>query len=99
MIAHVLLVQARPDLTSREEGELVHAIEGLRSVPGVLDLSWGPDFSGRGRGYTHGAVMHFESRDALTAYQEHPEHKRIVEVLNRLAPERLVVDYEVQPNA
>jgi hypothetical protein len=43
--------------------------------------------------------MHFESRDALTAYQEHPEHKRIVEVLNRLAPERLVVDYEVQPNA
>lgn len=99
MIAHVLLVQARPGLAEHEASALGEALEGLGRVPGVLDLSSGPDVSGRGRGYTHAAIMHFASLDDLQAYQDHPEHRRIVEVLNQLAPERLVVDFEVPPPA
>lgn len=95
MIVHVLLLQVRPNLTEYEEHELGEAVEGLAGVPGVIDLTWGPDISGRARGYTHGACMRFQSREALQAYQEHPEHKRIVEAFNRLSPERLVLDYEI----
>ena len=97
MIVHVLLLQARPDLTEYENIELGQAVQALAGILEVHDLTWGPDFSGRGRGYTHAAVMHFDGRDDLAAYQENPEHKRIVEVFNRLAPQRIIIDYEVAP--
>ena len=97
MIVHIILLQARPDLSAYEEQELGEAVYGLAAVPGVKDLTWGPDFSGRGRGYTHAAILHFDSRDDLQAYQDHERHKRIVEALNRLAPERLIVDFEAGP--
>jgi hypothetical protein len=57
-------------------------------------VTYGVNFSERSRGYTHGAVLEFESREALQAYLGHDEHVRIVQRLNRLMPERLVVDYE-----
>lgn len=97
MIVHVLLLQARSNLSAYDEQELGEAIYTLRGLPVVQSLTWGPDFSGRGKGYTHAAVMTFADRGALRAYTDDPEHKRIIEVLNRLAPERLVIDYEVAP--
>jgi hypothetical protein len=97
VITHLLLLQARADLTEYEERELGEAVYGLTSVPGVQNFSWGPDFSGRGKGYTHAAVMYFDSRDALQTYMDNDRHKEIVRTLNRLAPERLVIDYETGP--
>ena len=94
MIVHVVLVRPRPDLSESEQSELSDAVRGLAEVTGVQDFTWGPDFSGRGKGYTHAAVMRFVDRDALQAYQDDPEHKRIVQVFNRVAPDRLIVDYE-----
>ena len=97
MIAHLVLLQARADLTAYEERELGEAVMGLASVPGVRNFSWGPDFSGRGKGYTHAAVMYFDSRDGLQGYLDDAGHKEIVQTLNRLAPERLIIDYEAGP--
>lgn len=97
MIVHIVLLQARPDLTESEKVELGQAVRALAGISQVQDLTWGPDFSGRGRGYTHGAVMHFDGHEGLAAYQEDPVHKRVVEVFNRLAPQRLIIDYEVSP--
>lgn len=94
MIVHVVLARAREDLTSAEEQELAETLAGLKRVPGVRDFSSGPDISGRGKGYTHAAVMRMESRDGLQAYLSDELHLRIVETLNRLAPDRLIIDYE-----
>lgn len=96
MIHHVLLVARRPDLTAMEEEELREALESLRAIGSVLDLTWGEDFSGRGKGYTHAAVMQFAGRDELRRYAGDQAHLRVVVVLDRLAPERLVVDYETE---
>jgi hypothetical protein len=97
VIAHLLLLQVRADLTEYEERELGETVYGLSAVPGVQNFTWGPDFSGRGKGYTHAAVMYFESREALQRYMDNARHKEIVQTLNRLAPERLVIDYETGP--
>lgn len=94
MIVHILLCKPREDLTAAEAAELASAVAALDGVPGVERMTHGPDFSGRGRGYTHGAVMHFADRDALQHYAEDEEHLRIVTILQRLTLDRLVVDYE-----
>lgn len=94
MIYHVLLVRRREDLSPEQDRELDDAVSSLSEIDGVLDLTWGRDFSGRAKGYTHGAVLRFESREMLNAYAVDPIHLNVVDVLNRLAPERLVLDYE-----
>jgi quinol monooxygenase YgiN len=94
VIVHILLGRARDDLTEGERRELGEAIASLSTVPGVRDFTWGPDFSGRGKGYTHGAVMQFANRAALDAYQTNEHHRAVVAILGRLLIDKLVVDYE-----
>lgn len=94
MIHHILLMRKRDDLSENDDRRFGTALEALAEIDGVLDLTWGPDFSGRAKGYTHAAVLCFENRDSLSSYAEDPVHLRTVDTLNELAPERLVVDYE-----
>lgn len=94
MIAHLLLVKPRPDLTDQERAELEETVPRLATVPGVRSFAWGPDFSGRSKGYAYAAVMYFDSRDALDAYAVDPTHREIVTIFDRLTVERLVVDYK-----
>jgi len=37
----------------------------------------------------------FDSLQDLRAYQQHPEHQKVVDFLNRVRSEKRVVDYEV----
>lgn len=98
MIVHILLLKARANLSAYDEDLLGETIYGLAAVPGVQNLTWGPDFSGRAQGYTQAAVMHFANRDALQRYMDDSRHKQAVEIFDRLAPERLVFDYEAGPD-
>lgn len=99
MIHHVLLVAKRANLTPAEEDEFRQTLESLRAIEAVGELTWGEDFSGRGKGYTHAAVMRFASREHLARYATDPVHLDVVAALDRLAPERLVVDYEIGTSA
>jgi antibiotic biosynthesis monooxygenase (ABM) superfamily enzyme len=94
VIAHLLLIKPREDLGEHERRELESTIARLATVPGVRNLSWGKDFSGRSKGYHYAAVMQFDSRDTLAAYGNDPTHRQIVSIFDRLTQERLVVDYD-----
>lgn len=94
MISHVLLIKPPDALSDPERAELEETISRLATVPGVRALTWGPDFSGRSKGYAYAAVMSFESREALNAYATNRTHREIVAIFDRLRVERLVVDYE-----
>lgn len=95
MIAHLVLIKLGRDLDGNERRELERAIARLGSVPGVQEPTWGRDFSGRGKGYEYGAVMHFETRETLAAYAGDATHRQIIAIFDRLGVERLVVDYEI----
>lgn len=99
MIAHLLLVRPIDPLSDDDRTELESVLGALGGISGVENFSFGPDFSGRGRGYAYAAVMYFTERAALQGYMTDPEHLRIVDALNRLAPERLVIDYETGTSA
>jgi hypothetical protein len=94
VIDHLVFLAVREDASSEDIEDLITSIRGLKeSVPGVVDLTVGENFSERSGGYTHGIFVRFESREDLQGYMKHPEHLAVVEKLDALTT-RIVVDYE-----
>jgi antibiotic biosynthesis monooxygenase (ABM) superfamily enzyme len=95
MIDHLVFLAANEDASPEDIEDLISSIRNLKdTVPGVVDLSVGENFSPRSGGYTHGLFVRFETKEDLQGYMEHPEHQAVVEKLDRLTS-RIVVDYEV----
>lgn len=72
------------------------ALRSLRdSVPGVLELSCGANFTSRGREFTHALMVKLVDKAALDAYAVHPEHVRVVtELLAPIRKDILAIDFE-----
>jgi hypothetical protein len=103
MIKHIVMWNVRGDdaaSRARNLALLKSEFESLRGrIPGLLPLEVGVD--DRRIDYACDVVLYteFESRQALDAYAEHPEHLRVRRVLGDLRSVRHQVDYEVQPEA
>ena len=94
MIDHLVFLAVREDASQEDIDDLVSSIRGLKdTVPGVVDLTVGENFSERSGGYTHGIFVRFESVEGLQEYLKHPDHLSVVEKLDALTT-RIVVDYE-----
>ena len=95
MVDHLVLFAVNDDASTEDVEDLLSSIRDLRgSIPNVMDLSVGEDFSGRAKGYTHGLFVRFRTADDLRAYLDHPNHQAVVEKLDVLTTGRLVVDYD-----
>jgi hypothetical protein len=94
MIDHLVFLAVREDALPEDIEDLISSIRGLKdTVPGVMDLTVGENFSERSGGYTHGIFVRFESVEGLQGYMKHPDHLAVVEKLDALTT-RIVVDYE-----
>ena len=94
MIDHLVFLSVRGEASHEDIDDLLSSIRGLQdTVPGVVDLTVGENFSPRSGGYTHGLFVRFESAEDLQNYMEHPDHLAVVEKLDALTT-RIVVDYE-----
>jgi hypothetical protein len=94
MIDHLVFIAVKEDASPEDVEDLISSIRGLRdTVPGVVDLTVGENFSERSGGYTHGLFARFETREDLQRYMKHPDHLAVVEKLDRLTT-RIVADYE-----
>ena len=79
-VRHIVLVRFRPDVTEEEVADIWTELHEIRhKVPGLLSITAGRSESPEKieRGYLHGFVVDFDGWDALAAYQEHPEHKKL----------------------
>ena len=95
MIIHVVLIKTNP-------GSDPSAIEGLRDflarlpakIPGIVDYRFGTNVSPEGldRGFSYGFVMTFADAAARDAYLPHPEHLKVLPLMDALAEEVLVFD-------
>jgi hypothetical protein len=94
VIDHLVFLAANEDASPEDIEDLIASIRSLKeSVPGVVDLSAGENFSPRSGGHTHGIFVRFETREDLQGYMQHPDHLAVVEKLDRLTT-RIVIDYE-----
>lgn len=99
MIKHIVMWNVGGDDAATRGHNLAllkSEFESLRGrVPGLLRLEIGVDESRVD--YACDVVLYseFESRQALAAYAEHPEHLRVKRALGALRTARHQVDYEV----
>lgn len=96
MIVHLILGQPVENLSDRDRQELEEGFSHLAGLSCVQSMNYGRDFSGRSRGYEFAAVVHFADQAALDTYMKDPGHLKVVEMFNRLIPERIIIDYHPQ---
>ena len=95
MIKHIVFFKINVDNKPEELRKLKSMIEDLgKTVPDVIKIEAGINFSERDAAYDIALVSEFRDRKALAAYQVHPEHQKLVEYLKGLDREVAVVDYE-----
>ncbi len=100
MIKHIVMWRLKESAHGNDKATNARIIkEKLESlsgkIPGMISLEVGIDFSATES--SSGVVLYseFESREALEAYQSHPEHKAVMPFIMEARSERRVVDYEV----
>jgi hypothetical protein len=70
-------------------------LEDMRGkIPGMVKLEVGLNFETSDSASDISLYTEFESREALDAYQIHPEHMKVKDFLPHVRNERRVVDYE-----
>lgn len=100
MIKHIvfwnLKDQAKNNSKNRNAILIKEKLEALNGkINGLKHLEVGIDFSGIEASCDLALYSEFESREALTAYQKHPEHLAIAEFVAEVRKDRFIVDYEI----
>jgi hypothetical protein len=100
MIKHIVLWKLKnlaEGATKQQNALKVKAmLEDMRGkIPGMLKLEVGMNFETSDSACDISLYTEFESREALNAYQDHPEHLKVKNFLPLVRSERRVVDYEM----
>lgn len=78
MIRHIVLLKVRPEVTEAHIAAIFADLHRLE-LPGLLAIHSGRSESPEQieRGYMHGFTVDFADWQALSTYQDHPDHKRV----------------------
>ena len=98
MVKHVVMWRLKAEAEGAGKAEnaarIKAGLEALRGrVPGLLSLEVGLNVEPSAAAYDLVLLTAHESPEALAAYQAHPEHARIAELIGKVRSERVVVDY------
>ncbi|MBN8629898.1 MAG: Dabb family protein [Rhodobacterales bacterium] len=80
MIRHIVLLKVRPEVSDATITGIFADLHSIKTkLPGILAIHSGRSESPEQieRGYLHGFTVDFTDWQALAAYQEHPDHKRV----------------------
>ncbi len=99
MIKHIVMWRLKDSAAgaSREENakKLKQSLEDLKDKIGdIKALEVGINFNSSPAAFDVVLYSEFADRDGLDAYQNHPEHLKIVDFVGEIRTDRAVVDYE-----
>lgn len=94
-VQHIVWLRFNDGVAEGERMAALDAIAGLQGrIDGIEGIQTGADFSGRGGGFTHAAIVTMRDRAVLDAYGPHPAHKEVQARLGPIVAELRVVDFE-----
>lgn len=94
MIRHIVMWRIKN--RERNASELKAMLESLEAaIPEILEIEVGINFNASEAAADVVLCSTFESREALSRYQKHPDHVKVADFLREVATDRRVVDYEV----
>lgn len=96
MIKHIVFWKVRDD--DKKQANMEHMREILTALVGKVDglLSAEVGFNFNPIGYDIALYSVLESKEALDAYQIHPDHLKVKEFVHSVVTDRVVADYEIQ---
>lgn len=100
MIIHLVFFKMLPEAAGATGGEnavkLVKMLAELpASIPELIELEAGTDFSRSDASYDVGLLTKFKSAEDLETYRIHPAHQKVVEFVKSTTSARAVTDFEV----
>ncbi len=97
MIRHVVMWKIKPDLDKDQIFiEMERKLKNLLNhIPEIKHLEVGKDILATPSSFDVCLITSFDNIEDLRAYQEHPEHKKVVEYIKQVVEDRKVVDYTV----
>jgi Stress responsive A/B Barrel Domain len=99
LVKHIVFIKTKADASPAAVENMVRAIDELRSIPAVNDISVGETFSDRGKGFTHALVTTHDSKEALREYRDHPQHVKTVDTsIVPVKDDVIAIDYEYEPH-
>ena len=99
MIKHIVMWRLKDFAAgATKEENAVKLKQSLEELDSVIDaisaIEVGINFNGSPAAFDVVLYSEFENREALEAYQKHPEHLKIVDFVGEIRTDRAVVDYE-----
>jgi hypothetical protein len=94
MLIHIVCWKYKsdvPDATRDEHRRRLNELSQL--VPGLARLEVGADILHLNRSFDTALMAEFESREALDAYSEHPEHQAVAAIGREIAEKAVSVDF------
>jgi len=101
MIKHIVFFGIAEIAEGKSKKELAETIkfelENLKNfIPEIITIEVGINSpAAPTTNYDIALYSEFESFEAMSAYQEHPEHKRVAALIAKVKTSRAAVDYEV----
>lgn len=93
---HIVLFKFKEGTTTQQVQRLKDGILKQKGpIAGLLEISFGEDFTGRAKGFTHAEVAVFKDRKSLEKFNSSEYHKQlIVDYIKPILEDILVLDYQ-----
>ncbi|GBC62875.1 stress responsive alpha-beta barrel domain-conta ining protein [Desulfonema ishimotonii] len=96
MVRHIVFMKFKPETG---DDRITPVEKGLGALPGLIaeirSFEFGRDVVRSDRSYDFALVAGFDDMEALSRYQVHPEHQKVVGLLKEICQDIKAVDYEV----
>ena len=94
MIVHIVMFKFKDENKALNMAKVQKKLEDLEESIDVLkSMEVGINFNESERAMDMSLYSTFESQRDLKTYQEHPEHQKVVELIQKVTQESRVVDY------
>lgn len=95
MITHIAIYKFREGSSEKEINIALLDVKALKDkVAGLSDVLVGKNYNKWNEGYTHAIVVLAENQGALDAYRAHPDHEKVVKVLDEMEDRGIGIDFE-----
>ena len=95
MIKHIVMFR----LHDKTQENIERALNSLKSLEGAIEslrfIEVGLDFKKSERSYDIVLTTHFDDKEGLRLYANHPNHLPVLQTMRELSASSIVVDYEI----
>ncbi len=96
MVIHIVMFKFKEENKDKNIENIKSKLEGLvEKIDGLKSMEVGVNFTDSPRAFDMSLYSKFENKDDLAIYAKHPEHLKVLSVIQDVVEETKVVDYEV----